>query len=97
MFGKEITASTAASVSTGAQLGYTLPPGEDKTSARESGAALPLGVQPGTATIHHEHTQLFQSSKAKLQKTCYSSGCSEDLCTVTYLGSRRCLPASCVS
>lgn len=43
------------------------------------------------------HTQLLQSSKAKLQKTCYSSGCSEDLCTVTYLGSGRCLPVSRVS
>lgn len=56
VFGKEMTVSTAASVGTGAQLGYALPPGEDKTSARESGAALPLGVRPGTAAIRHACT-----------------------------------------
>lgn len=56
VFGKELTVSTAASVGAGVQPGYTLPPGEGKTSARESGAAMPLGVRPGAATIHHART-----------------------------------------
>lgn len=54
MFGKEMTVSTAASASTGAQPGRALPPGEDRISGRQLGDALPLGVWPGAAAaIHH--------------------------------------------
>lgn len=37
----ETTACRAVSISTGMQLGSALPSGEDKTSARDSGAVLP--------------------------------------------------------
>lgn len=53
VFGKEITSFCSCKSRRWRTACYTLPPAEDKTSARELGAVLCLRIRLGAAAIHH--------------------------------------------